>query len=59
MRKTSETCIRPQENKSHVNRAVQLKDSHACHLLGKLFTLHAGTNMGIIHMLKAFYTMQL
>lgn len=57
--KKSEAHIRPQDYKSHVSKAVQLKDSSACHLLGKLFTLHSGTNMNIIHMLKGLYTRQL
>lgn len=34
----------------HAMGAAQLKESSACHLLGNLFALHAGTDMGVTHM---------
>lgn len=41
---------------SFVYRAVQLKDSSVCHLLGNLFTQYAGLNTGVMHMHAGLHT---
>lgn len=61
MRKNAK--LMPDKGTAHISshyRAVQLKHSSACHLLGNLFTLYAGINIGVTHIhmglhMKQFY----
>lgn len=51
-RKSEEKKVKPKldDETAHISsdyRAVWLKDSSACHLLGNLFTLHAEINTGV------------